>query len=317
MILKKGLVRLLKCIICTNDFEKLSDEHIFPDAIGGSLIVGNVCKSCNSKLGDEIDSLLTNHFLISLIRNSQGISGKSGTVPNPFKEGVTEDGQKVRLLMSEDGQFLPQYVPQLSEIAENRLRIVVDSKDFSSLPDIIRKTSKRKGVDIPEQEIQEIISNVVIESSQPKINYDFAIDTEKYKKALLKIAYEMGVYWLGDKYIEDPIGQELRTLIFSSIDDLRKSKIHGKIGLASEIKKFPFFNIKELAGMHLAILILDGNRLSIILRIFDVFAASIVLSENSDKYQIDDQGYFMFLDPVERIYNEMSFIEAIKLYMRH
>ena len=51
-----------RCIICkkiknSNDFNK---EHIIPESIGGSLTIDNVCKDCNSKLGKEIDSKITN-----------------------------------------------------------------------------------------------------------------------------------------------------------------------------------------------------------------------------------------------------------------
>ena len=55
-----------KCIICekiknNKDFNK---EHIIPEAIGGSLTIDTVCKECNGKLGNEIDSKIINDFLI-------------------------------------------------------------------------------------------------------------------------------------------------------------------------------------------------------------------------------------------------------------
>jgi hypothetical protein len=48
----------MKCIICTNEFEKLTNEHIFPESMGGSIITKNVCKSCHSKLGQEVDCIV-------------------------------------------------------------------------------------------------------------------------------------------------------------------------------------------------------------------------------------------------------------------
>ena len=57
-----------KCIICKkikND-EEFNNEHIIPESIGGSLTIDNVCKECNTKLGDEIDSKIINDFLICL-----------------------------------------------------------------------------------------------------------------------------------------------------------------------------------------------------------------------------------------------------------
>ena len=47
-----------KCIICKKIKEdgEFNKEHIIPESIGGSLTIENVCKECNSKLGEEIDS---------------------------------------------------------------------------------------------------------------------------------------------------------------------------------------------------------------------------------------------------------------------
>ena len=43
------------CIICHQDNQELSDEHVIPEAIGGYYHIYNVCKDCNSKLGDHVD----------------------------------------------------------------------------------------------------------------------------------------------------------------------------------------------------------------------------------------------------------------------
>jgi len=305
----------MKCIICKGEFESLSAEHIFPDAIGGSLVVNNVCKSCNSRLGDEVDILLTDHYLITLIRNALGIKGKSGIIPNPFREGVTEDGQKVRMIISEDGKFLPQYVSRLSKITDNKVRLIIDSKDSKQLPDIIKKIFERRKVDITDKEIQEIIGKMKIESSQPTIQYDISINTLSYKKALVKIAYEMGVYWLGNEYINDPVGNELRKSMFLSNDELKNSKIHGQIGLVNEID-FPLFSLQEISGMHLAILFPDGDRRYCVIRIFDVFATIILISENGCLYNNIGSGCFMTLDPQKRTFTESTFIEALNKYVK-
>lgn len=55
-----------KCIICKKIKEdgEFNKEHIIPESIGGSLTIENVCKECNSKLGEEIDSKIVNDFFI-------------------------------------------------------------------------------------------------------------------------------------------------------------------------------------------------------------------------------------------------------------
>ena len=48
-----------KCVFCGNDFEKLSKEHIIPNCICGRLKSYDVlCETCNSELGDNIDTAL-------------------------------------------------------------------------------------------------------------------------------------------------------------------------------------------------------------------------------------------------------------------
>jgi len=50
----------MNCIFCNSDRSK-SEEHIIPENIGGTVIIDNVCKYCNSKFGSEVD--------IKLIKN--------------------------------------------------------------------------------------------------------------------------------------------------------------------------------------------------------------------------------------------------------
>ena len=56
------------CIICRENKDNLSDEHVIPDAIGGYYHIYTVCKECNSKLGQNIDSKLVKHPFTSFMR---------------------------------------------------------------------------------------------------------------------------------------------------------------------------------------------------------------------------------------------------------
>ncbi len=50
--------QLAKCILC-NKISPLTVEHIIPDALDGKLIFNCLCKDCNSKLGEKVDTQLT------------------------------------------------------------------------------------------------------------------------------------------------------------------------------------------------------------------------------------------------------------------
>lgn len=95
------------CIICHRDNQELSDEHVIPEAIGGCYHIYNVCKDCNSRLGDHVDKLLLNHWLIKAARYEKKLKGYKGHIPNPLLgEGNLSTGEKVRMEQDDDGKIL-------------------------------------------------------------------------------------------------------------------------------------------------------------------------------------------------------------------
>src|SRR6266436_2941017 len=65
-----------------------SVEHVFPEAIGGTLTLSTMCRPCNGHLGNSADVHLTDHVLIKLDRWQFNLSGKGGAIPNPFARGT-------------------------------------------------------------------------------------------------------------------------------------------------------------------------------------------------------------------------------------
>jgi hypothetical protein len=44
------------CLFCRREFEKLTDEHVFPAAIGGNLMVRNAtCADCNNGISGKFE----------------------------------------------------------------------------------------------------------------------------------------------------------------------------------------------------------------------------------------------------------------------
>lgn len=62
-------------------------EHVFPESIVGRYTIKTVCKKCNSDLGSKVDSRITDHWIVSVMRSFMGLSGKIGKVPTLFKHG--------------------------------------------------------------------------------------------------------------------------------------------------------------------------------------------------------------------------------------
>ena len=73
--------------------------------------INNVCKHCNSNLGTYVDNYFVNHHFIKSKRQFLRLRSQNGNIPNAFQEGVTADGERIR--MSAD--FVPSVVPLVKQ----------------------------------------------------------------------------------------------------------------------------------------------------------------------------------------------------------
>jgi hypothetical protein len=136
----------MRCIfcLCEKHDSQLSKEHVFPEAIGGTMIIREVCKPCNDYLGHSIDTYLTNHWFTQAIRQHLGIKGKSKKVPNVLENGVLVDDpyQKVKYKFNAEGKPESLYVvPHISseELPDGskKISIKIDSSErYTAIPRI-------------------------------------------------------------------------------------------------------------------------------------------------------------------------------------
>ncbi|QFP71406.1 HNH endonuclease [Bacillus subtilis] len=299
----------MKCIMCKRDKENLSEEHVFPDAIGGTLVLFNVCKDCNDILGHSVDHHLTNHWLIQYQRSLLKIPGKSGTIPSPFKGGVIKKTeQKVRLTSDDEGRVKGYLMPSIKKEknSDNTFEIeaVFDKQDKEKIPKMMDKILKRQGLGATYSEIdKKIIEGNLLEP----ININIELDQVKYKKAIMKIVYELAHYWLGENYFNDPIGEKIRKYIKSNdfSDD-----IAGSIGLFRKEEK-KLLNLWEDEPLyHMAFMQKSGKNIIIYIKIFNVFDGSVILSNNADCYH-DFEPKFISINPVTGIKRESNIYEEI------
>ena len=177
-----------KCIFCLED-KPLTDEHIIPDSIGGSLYITAVCKDCNSHIGTDIDGPFINSMPVSLPRFTYDVPGKSGAVPNPFGGvGISVDGLKVRL----DDDFKPHILPSVEEettpSGDIAVRMIFDKADEPRLSEEVlkkaRRVLKKKYPSMPDTEIEtnaqallaDARKQITVNSSRPTLQYQFSVD---------------------------------------------------------------------------------------------------------------------------------------------
>lgn len=304
----------MQCIICKKERKKFSEEHIFPESIGGSLIINSVCKSCNDKLGRNVDSHLVNNKLIEFERMNLGIAGKKGKIPNPLKKGFLSDdpSQEVHIDLF-DNNFSKLYcVPNVKkkkkEDGSTEISITVDQTDEDKISNIIKKIKKRN--EISAEEVKKESKREI--SENPKITTKFTINIFEYQRAIVKIAYELGYYCFGNEYLNDKTGEMLRKFFLDNnfkVDFSEKYPIRGQIRLIGEKQTMIPIN-KEYKNHHIAALFKFNNLIGCYVKIFDIFEGNIVISNTPSVYP-DFDSKFIAVNPQNGQIKESTMNEEI------
>ncbi|MEH2392124.1 MAG: HNH endonuclease [Nostoc sp.] len=292
----------MQCIICKENKSStnFTKEHIFPDSIGGNITLNCVCKICNDLLGSSVDSKLTNHELVQLIRLDLKIPGKSGKIPNPLSEAyIAGTQEKIRYVFDNFGN--PKELQQVSSKVDieleddGALNIHIkaytkpgDEADRRKLIHIINKGLERKGLALlSEEEEKKILNAQPVSSERPLLHKQLKIDTIFYKRAIIKIAYELAYYWLGSDYLNDNIGELLRLIIYQDFHKERwqNRSIDFNIDFYGEESWFPYLysdNYKN--NIHVGSILNINNYLRSYIKIFDIFQGVITISNNASLY---------------------------------
>lgn len=274
-------VRVGHCIICHQDDVELSDEHVIPDAIGGYYHIYNVCKECNSKLGESVDIHLLKHWLTNAARYAKGLAGKTGKIPNPLTgEGIMEDGCKVRVEESRDGKIVPHILPNAPVVSEDAksFSFCVDEKDRNLIPKIAQKMKKKMGCDDSLLTSSEVVHQI----DNPCIRMQANIDLKNYKIGLLKIAYEFAVDKIPEYYNDSKAKLYAEILREANLDRLDEVAFVGD-GLTSQnVKPLEEYIDYTNTDRHILMLLNIQGKLHCIVKLFDkAFCQMICMSDKA------------------------------------
>lgn len=307
---------LIKCIFCLES-RAGSEEHIFPYAVGGKLTTFRVCKPCNDKLGAGADADLVNHPLCVMQRETLQIPDRDGKIPSFmrkfFSKGVLADEpeQKMQTFINpETGVLEPRLlyrsIPGDSSDGVERKTILIDATEAHRLPKIIQSERKRAGFPpLPYNELQILIARLTEQThelSQPTVKYPLQIDAFQFRRGLVKIAYEYACLCLGDKYLDDPIAEQMRDYALN--DTRHEIKGNAQIGVSPAFQAWA-----SEPNTHLAFAVPNEGCIIIGIRIFSTFSAEILVSRNADAYPGLAQagGAFTSIDPVSGDVRHSSF----------
>jgi len=80
-----------RCLFCEKEYEKLSNEHVFPAALGGNLeLRDGVCTSCNNEFSKFEAALAKELVPIRLLLN---VPDRYGDIPSAEAVVKTKDGE--------------------------------------------------------------------------------------------------------------------------------------------------------------------------------------------------------------------------------
>lgn len=310
----------MRCLFCLSSDPPsgFSDEHVFPEAVGGSLLIRSVCKDCNDRLGHSVDTKLTEHALVQIKRQALRIPGKSGVVPNPFRNAVLADDptQKVRLHFDQGGAARAFVVPSVQRQVDSQsgtLHVCIDATDEHRLEEIINTALARAGgPTLSAEAIEELKSYSVLQN--PKLTMPMSLDLVEYKRALMKIVYELSCHWLGDRYVDDPTAQLIRDFIFDDdlpLDSSERHPIRGTMRLAPSAPFLPFWPDE---GEHLMGCLLDnGQYLAVIVSVLGMLDCAVRVTYTPDTYPARTQRFVM-IDPQTGNRRESTFEDEMNRF---
>ena len=305
----------MRCIFCLQE-RRGTIEHVFPFAIGGRLTTDRVCEPCNSTLGTRVDAALSDNLLVRLRRSELGLAGHSGKLPPMHeillgKHKIAADPKRhVQVRFDEaTGKMDIRALHHASDIVmpdgTKVRRITVDERDKTEIPKIIQRERKRHG--LPPLSAEELAVETqkatenVIAVENPQVHMELSINFAYLRHALIKIAYELAFLWLGESYLDDPSAAELRAAIgdpaIDSTDD-----IPGYIGTADECGAFKLWSADKLHHLGLANPVDHNNGIAIAVRIFNIYAAVVLVTKDDRKYLTGRDGHsrlrFLAIEPV-------------------
>jgi hypothetical protein len=315
----------MRCIFCLEEREP-SVEHVFPDAIGGTLVIDRVCKTCNDWLGSNVDVLLTDHTLVMVKRNHLNITNRNGNTPtfdDIFGFATMANHPKQRVKMVQDRKtgairptLLHREIRRTTQDGKEEICVVIDANQQAAIGKIIQRVRKREGFPLlsPTDLAEEIKSKVRAgEIKQPEVLHKVAVDLRDYQRAICKIVYELAWFWLGEDYLDDPVAVFLRNTILKGIEE---KDIRGQI----QIGKLPPFNEMWTGepNAHIAFVKKAGPGISIMVRVFDVMSAGIVVTNSPERYPNLTQGDFFCCDPQTSERRNTTFPEELlRVFQEH
>lgn len=276
-----------RCVICgeTVGGASRSEEHVFPGAIGGTLVYPELCKPCNDTLGSTVDVALTDHIGILGFRQKFGLTGKTGKVPVPFARGGVLVERGVRTPFTWDGEYMHRKTTEWP--TTNGRELVVDPRDAKNIPKIEAALRERGRSDTAVRVADEVMRGV--------LEIPYKVETRSCEPCLVKIVYELACGLLGPAFLDEPFAQKTRAFLRTPGADIDATGIQGIFLTGRALMKMRGAREELLIGG----LVRANGQIFGYTRLFNFLDAMIHISDRAHP-QVTERGLAVCIDVTRR-----------------
>ncbi|MFZ5894770.1 MAG: HNH endonuclease [Myxococcota bacterium] len=314
----------MRCIFCLQDDPPsgFTDEHVFPEAVGGTVVIRSVCKTCNDRLGHSVDVTITDHTLVAMKRAQFGLAGKTGRIPMPFANGVLAEDSTEQVQLRPDPSkpggtdiYVKPFLKRtMTGPKEGQIQVRIDARDANQLRAMVNKSLVRAGARPLSEEEVDALSREVVRTEQPVVRVPLSLDMSRYRRGLMKIVYELACEWLGDRYVDVPTAVILREFIFDEdlpFDASEKYSVRGTMRIAPRTPFLPFWPNE---GDHLRAFMASNGQVAtaICVSVLGMMDASIRVTDEI----YEGPGRFISIDPANRAKRDSTFDEEVDRLLR-
>lgn len=308
------------CIYCLQRKpRRVRGEHVLAFAMGGSFLIDRVCTECDNGHGAGADASLLKNAKIEQRRADLEIAGHSGAVPDPdaaaYRQplvSTSDPNFRVKVITTRSGRRVPKILSHVEfdvvDYAGGKLirpgSIYIDPSDAGKAEKLALRALADKGITGSEAaEIARSFATTLVPGSE---EHEFETIVERqmggHYDGLLKIAYELAWYWLGDAWLSDPIAVAMRETLRG---EKPSTPLRGKVYDDPDVIVMPVGGDPRV--LHIAFVAEFKGELSVMMRIFDAFAVGIVVSADATRYPLPAKNGII-MHTTQRRYEEIPFV---------
>jgi hypothetical protein len=251
-----------RCIFCRKEHDKLTDEHIFMAAIGGTLTVDGSCKTCNNILNKAFEEKIAKRLIH--FRRVLRLPDRYGELPM-IDVKVNVNGEEVAGWLLQDGSTVIK--PRVRTIHKDGVKEIIGEYLPPETKAEWRRQAEEKGGEFSEEFVPGGVGDGNFSGS-----LDFINETEMLR-TVAKIAYTALVRRIGGVSAMSDTFDNLREFVRSGAGQ-PKVRLFLNEEVMAECFMGPHQHSVVLVGRN------DTHRVDAVVRLFGGISYHVSLSEN-------------------------------------